>query len=151
MNEDIKWMQRAFALAQQAQAQAEVPVGAVVVAADNIIGVGFNQPIATHDPTAHAEIMALRDAGQHSGNYRLPNATMYVTLEPCAMCAGAIIHARLARLVYATEDAKTGACGSVFDLLQTDVLNHKVAIEKGIMRDAGRTLLHTFFKEKRVT
>ena len=102
------------------------------------------------DTTAHAEIIALREAGNNIGNYRLPNATIYVTLEPCAMCAGAIVHARLAKLIYAVDDQKTGSCGSVFNLLQTDVLNHKVEIEKGIMEDECRTLIQDFFKQKRV-
>jgi len=144
-----KWMQRAFDLAIKAEALDEVPVGAVIVYEDNIIGEGWNQPISSNDPTAHAEIMALRDAGNKIGNYRLPNATIYVTLEPCTMCAGAIIHARLAKLVYAVDDPKTGACGSVFNLLQTEELNHKVEIEKGVMEEECRSLIQSFFKEKR--
>ncbi len=147
---DKEWMQRAFELAQKAEAHDEVPVGAVIVHEDQIIGEGWNQPISSNDPTAHAEIMALRDAGNNIGNYRLSNATMYVTLEPCAMCAGAIVHARIAKLVYATDDPKTGACGSVFNLLQTEELNHKVEIEKGIFEEECRTLLQDFFKAKRV-
>jgi len=130
---DKDWMQHAFELAKKAEAQDEIPVGAVIVYQDKIIGEGWNQPISSDDPTAHAEIMALRDAGKKIGNYRLPNATIYVTLEPCTMCAGAIIHARLAKLVYAVDDPKTGACGSVFNLLQTEELNHNVEIEKGVM------------------
>ena len=149
MTTDIKWMQRAFELAEKAEAQDEVPVGAVIVYQDKIIGEGWNQPISSDDPTAHAEIMALRDAGGKIGNYRLPNATIYVTLEPCTMCAGAIIHARLSKLVYAVDDPKAGACGSVFNLLQTDKLNHKVEIEKGVMEDDCRCLIQNFFKKKR--
>lgn len=145
-----KWMQRAFELAQEAQAHDEVPVGAIIVYQDKIIGEGWNQPILSNDPTAHAEIMALRDAGNYIGNYRLPDATMYVTLEPCAMCAGAIVHARLAKLVYAVDDPKTGACGSVFNLLQTDELNHRVEIEKGMLADECRSLIQEFFKQKRM-
>ncbi len=142
-------MQRAFELAQKAEENDEVPVGAVIVYQDKIIGEGWNQPISSNDPTAHAEIMALRDAGNRIGNYRLPETTMYVTLEPCAMCAGAIVHARIAKLVYATDDPKTGACGSVFNLLSTEKLNHKVEIEKGLLEDECRSLLQNFFKQKR--
>jgi tRNA(adenine34) deaminase len=147
---DKEWMQRAFELAQEAQAHDEVPVGAIIVYQDQIIGEGWNQPISSNDPTAHAEIMALRDAGNKMENYRLPDATMYVTLEPCAMCAGALVHARIAKLVYAVEDPKTGASGSVFNLLQTEELNHKVEIEKGILEEECRSLIQTFFKEKRI-
>ncbi len=142
-------MQRAFELAQKAEENDEVPVGAVIVCQDEIIGEGWNQPISSNDPTAHAEIMALRDAGNRIGNYRLPETTMYVTLEPCAMCAGAIVHARIAKLVYATDDPKTGACGSVFNLLSTEKLNHKVEIEKGLLEDECRSLIQNFFKQKR--
>lgn len=151
MTTNLKWMQRAFELAQNAEAQDEVPVGAVIVCKDQIIGEGWNQPISSNDPTAHAEIMALRDAGYKIGNYRLPESTLYVTLEPCTMCAGAIIHARLSKLVYAVEDPKTGACGSVFNLVQTDELNHKVEIEKGILEQECRSLIQNFFKAKRNT
>ena len=146
---DKEWMQRAFELAQKAKEHDEVPVGAVIVHEDQIIGEGWNQPISSNDPTAHAEIIALRDAGNNVGNYRLPNATMYVTLEPCAMCAGAIIHARLSKIIFAVADPKTGACGSIFNLLQAEELNHKVEIDKGIMEDECRSLIQTFFKEKR--
>ena len=146
---DKQWMQRAFELAQKAKEHDEVPVGAIIVYENKIIGEGWNQPISSNDPTAHAEIMALRDAGKNIGNYRLPDATMYVTLEPCAMCAGAIVHARLTKLVYAVDDPKTGACGSVLNLLQINEFNHKVEIEKGIMEDECRFLIQTFFKEKR--
>ena len=146
---DKDFMQRAFELAKKAEAHDEVPVGAVIVLDDQIIGEGWNQPISSDDPTAHAEIMALRDAGKKIGNYRLPNATIYVTLEPCTMCAGAIIHARLAKLVYAVDDPKTGACGSVFNLLQTEELNHKVEIDNGVMEEECRSLIQSFFKEKR--
>lgn len=149
MLNDIDFMLRAFELAKKAEAQDEVPVGAVIVCEDKIIGEGWNQPISSNDPTAHAEIMALRAAGKKIGNYRLPKATMYVTLEPCTMCVGAIIHARLSKLVYAVDDPKTGACGSVFNLLQTDKLNHKVEIEKGVMEEDCRSLIQNFFKQKR--
>jgi len=146
---DKDFMQHAFELAENAKAHDEVPVGAVIVYEDKIIGEGWNQPISSDDPTAHAEIMALRDAGKKIGNYRLSNATIYVTLEPCTMCTGAIIHARLAKLVYAVDDPKTGACGSVFNLLQTEELNHRVEIEKGVMEEECRSLIQSFFKEKR--
>lgn len=149
MTQDAKWMQRAFELAEKAKSHDEVPVGAVIVFENQIIGEGWNQPISSSDPTAHAEIMALRDAGNNIGNYRLPNTTMYVTLEPCVMCAGAIVHARLEKLVYAAGDPKTGACGSVFNLLQSEELNHKVDIEQGIMENESRSFIQTFFKEKR--
>ena len=149
LSDDKHWMQRAFELAKNAEAHNEVPVGAVIVYENEIIGEGWNQPISSDDPTAHAEIMALRDAGKKIGNYRLPNATIYVTLEPCTMCAGAIIHARLAKLVYVVDDPKTGACGSVFNLLQTEELNHRVEIEKGVMEEECRSLIQSFFKEKR--
>tara|TARA_R110000782_G_scaffold77481_4_gene153794 strand:- start:61 stop:528 length:468 start_codon:yes stop_codon:yes gene_type:complete len=147
---DKDYMQRAFELAEKAKFQDEVPVGAVIVHEGKVIGEGWNQPISSNDPTAHAEILALRDAAKKLGNYRLPEATMYVTLEPCAMCAGAIVHARLEKLVYAITDPKTGACGSVFNLLQTEELNHKVEIQKGVMEDECRSLIQDFFKEKRV-
>jgi tRNA(adenine34) deaminase len=146
---DKDFMQRALELAKKAEAHDEVPVGAIIVYQDKIIGEGWNQPISSDDPTAHAEIMALRDAGEKIGNYRLPNATIYVTLEPCTMCAGAIIHARLSKLVYAVDDPKTGACGSVFNLLQTDKLNHTVEIENGVLEEECRSLIQSFFKEKR--
>ena len=146
---DKDWMQHAFELAKKAEAQDEVPVGAVIVYEDKIIGEGWNQPISSDDPTAHAEIMALRAASTQLENYRLPNTTLYVTLEPCTMCAGAIIHARVSRLVFAVDDPKTGACGSVFNLMQTDKLNHIVEIEKGVMEEECRSLIQSFFKEKR--
>lgn len=145
-----EWMQHAFELAEKAKSNDEVPVGAVLIHENNIIGEGWNQPISSNDPTAHAEIIALRNAGEYLKNYRLPDTTMYVTLEPCAMCAGAIVHARVKKLVYATDDPKTGACGSVFNILQSEALNHSVEIEKGILEDESRSLLQTFFKEKRI-
>ena len=147
---DKEWMKRAFELAQKAKESDEVPIGAVIVRENKIIGEGWNQPISSQDPTAHAEIIALRDAGNNICNYRLPNTTMYVTLEPCAMCAGAIIHARITKLIFAAADPKTGACGSIFNLLQTEELNHKVDITKGIMEYECCLLIRTFFKEKRL-
>ena len=150
MNIDEEWMQYALQLAKKSEERDEVPVGAIVVYKNEIIGEGWNQPIASHDPTAHAEIMALKNAGKKIGNYRLPESTMYVTLEPCVMCAGAIVHARVAKLVYAVEDEKTGACGSVFNITQADKLNHRVRIEKGVLEKECRALIQDFFKEKRL-
>ena len=146
---DHAWMQQALQLATQAELQGEVPVGALVVLDEQIIGQGYNQPIQNHDPTAHAEIMALRAAGAHLENYRLVNATLYVTLEPCAMCAGAMIHARIGRLVFGASDPRTGAAGSVMQLLQHPALNHQVEVEGGIAQAACRTQLQAFFKAKR--
>ena len=150
MKTDEYWMQRAFELALIAKEHDEVPVGAVIVFENQIIGEGWNQPISSSDPAAHAEIVALRQAGHKQNNYRLPGAIMYVTLEPCAMCAGALVHARLTKLIYATDDPRTGACGSVFNILQTDKLNHKVEIEKGVMEEECRALIQDFFKAKRI-
>lgn len=146
---NIIWMQRALELAREAEQVGEVPVGAVLVKDDEIIGEGFNSPITNHDPSAHAEIQALRAAGLLQQNYRLPNTTLYVTLEPCCMCAGAIIQARIERLVFATSDPKTGAAGSVFNLLNSDQLNHKVTVTGGVMEAEASTLLTEFFKAKR--
>ena len=150
MSIDEEFMQHAFQLAKKSEDHDEVPVGAIVVYKKEIIGEGWNQPISSHDPTAHAEIMALRNAGKKIGNYRLPESTMYVTLEPCVMCAGAIVHARVAKLVCAVEDEKTGACGSVFNITQADKLNHRVRIEKGVLEKECRALIQNFFKEKRL-
>tara|TARA_B100000029_G_scaffold105452_1_gene96087 strand:- start:1185 stop:1646 length:462 start_codon:yes stop_codon:yes gene_type:complete len=150
MNTHEECMKYAIELAKKSEERDEVPVGAIVVYKNEIIGEGWNQPIASHDPTAHAEIMALKNAGKKIGNYRLPESTMYVTLEPCVMCAGAIVHARVAKLVYAVEDEKTGACGSVFNITQADKLNHRVRIEKGVLEKECRALIQDFFKEKRL-
>ena len=147
---DEEWMQQAFQLAKKSEGQGEVPVGAIIVYQNEIIGKGWNQPILLHDPTAHAEIIALREAGRKMHNYRLLESTMYVTLEPCAMCAGAIVQARISRLVYAVEDKKTGACGGVFNIVQTEELNHSVEITKGILERECQTLIKNFFKEKRL-
>ncbi len=151
MKDDHYWMAQCLELARQAAKNNEVPVGALIVSEQTVIGTGWNRSIELHDPTAHAEIIALRDAGNQRHNYRLPDTTMYVTLEPCAMCAGAIIQARLSKLVYATSDPKTGACGSILNLLQTTALNHQVDIVKGIMHQDSRLLLQNFFKAKRIT
>jgi tRNA(adenine34) deaminase len=143
------FMRAALELARVAHAAGEVPVGAVVVSDGEIIGRGHNHPISAHDPTAHAEIVALRDASQHLGNYRLGGADLYVTLEPCAMCAGAIIHARIARVVFAAGDPKTGACGSVIDLFADSRLNHHTAVTGGILADEAAGLLRDFFAARR--
>jgi len=146
---DSAWMHHALVLAKKAQTAQEVPVGAVLVKDDKLLGEGSNCPIASHDPSAHAEIMAIRAAGQHMQNYRLPGTTLYVTLEPCAMCAGAIIQARISRVVFACYDLKTGAAGSVFNILQTKQLNHQVQVTAGVLRQTCQQLLVDFFKARR--
>ena len=146
---DDYWMRRALDLAERARSEGEVPVGAVLVMEDDCIGEGWNRPISAHDPTAHAEIGALRAGAAHMGNYRLPGATLYVTLEPCAMCAGAIILARLKRLVYAAADPRAGAASSVFNILQSSQLNHRVELASGILEQEAAMLLQTFFRERR--
>lgn len=146
---DAHFMAQALALAGEGAAAGEVPVGALVVRDGNIIGRGFNQPIGRHDPTAHAEIVALREAAAHVGNYRLPGCTLYVTVEPCAMCAGAIQHARIARVVYGTAEPKTGACGSVVDLFAEPRLNHHAEVCGGILAAESAALIAAFFKQRR--
>ena len=149
-HDDIRYMSRAIELAGRAEQAGEVPVGAVVVLGDEIVGEGWNQPIGQNDPSAHAEIMALRDAGQRVGNYRLSGASLYVTLEPCPMCAGAIVHARVARVVFGASDPKGGAAGSVFDLLPSDQrFNHRTDAVGGICADQCGRLLSEFFRRKR--
>lgn len=148
---DIDFMQQAIALAMQAASHQEVPVGAVVVRDGVVIGRGSNAPIALHDPSAHAEMLALRDAAKNIGNYRLVDCTLYVTLEPCAMCAGAIQHARIARLVYGAADAKTGACGSVVDLMSEPKLNHHTQVTSGVLAEDCGHLLSAFFKARRLS
>lgn len=143
-------MRRALDLAQSAWDAGEVPVGAVVVDADGrVIGEGANAPIGGADPTAHAEILALRAACTAAGNYRLPGATLYVTLEPCAMCMGAMLHARLARVVYGAPDPKTGACGGVIDVPGVPALNHQTVVEGGVLADTCGEMLRSFFRERR--
>ncbi len=144
-------MRAALELAGQAEEAGEVPVGAVVVKNGAIIGRGYNCPISVADPTAHAEVMALRDASRHLGNYRLVDCTLYVTLEPCVMCVGAIFHARIARLVYGAADPKTGACGSVIDLTAELRLNHHMQITSGILAEEGSGKLKQFFEKRRKT
>ena len=143
------WMQRAMKLAERAQAEGEVPVGAVVVFDNEILGEGWNRPIAARDPSAHAEINALRAAAMHLGNYRLPGSTLYVTLEPCVMCAGAIIHARVARVLYGASDPKSGAAGSAFSILGTDRLNHQVVVTGGVLQQECSSILQNFFRSRR--
>lgn len=142
-------MQQALSQAHNAWALGEVPVGAVVVKDGEVIATGFNQPIGTHDPTAHAEIMALRAAATILGNYRLPGCELYVTLEPCVMCAGAMMHARLKRVVFGAADPKTGACGSIVNLFEQEKLNHHTEVVGGVLAEECGGLLKTFFAERR--
>ncbi|MFN4065057.1 tRNA adenosine(34) deaminase TadA [Parazoarcus communis] len=146
---DEDFMREALEQARQAGACGEVPVGAIVVLDGQIVGRGFNQPIGRHDPTAHAEVMALRDAAQRLGNYRLPGCELYVTLEPCAMCSGAIMHARIRRVVFGARDPKTGVAGSVIDLFDEARLNHHATIEGGLMADECGGMLSAFFAARR--
>ncbi|MBL8506081.1 MAG: tRNA adenosine(34) deaminase TadA [Methylobacillus glycogenes] len=146
---DEDYMRLALALAQEAALAGEVPVGAIVVKDGVVIGRGSNAPIAGHDPTAHAEIRAMRDAASNLGNYRLVGCTLYVTLEPCAMCAGAIQHARIARLVFGAHDNKTGACGSVINLMDEPRLNHHTSVESGLLAEDCSSTLSRFFQQRR--
>ena len=148
--DDEYWMAYAIALARKAKDAGEVPVGAVLVKDGVIVGEGWNRPIGIHDPSAHAVIMALRDAGQRMNNYRLPDTILYCSLEPCVMCAGAIVHARVQRLVYGAPDPKGGACGSVFDLLPSDArFNHRTSVDNGVLAEQCAELLRNFFRNKR--
>jgi len=146
---DLHWMRHAIELARQGQESGEVPVGAVIVKDDQVVGEGWNQPIGQHDPSAHAEMVALRQAGKTLNNYRLLDTTLYVTLEPCVMCAGAIIHARVGRVVYGANDPKAGAAGSVVDIFANPRINHHVAVEGGLLATECGDLLTQFFKAKR--
>jgi len=146
---DEDFMLVALALAEQARDAGEVPVGAVVVRDGVVIGSGFNSPISRHDPSAHAEILALRAAAVASGNYRLSGCTLYVTLEPCVMCSGAIMHARIGRVVYGAPDPKTGACGSVLNLFAEDSLNHHTAVAGGMLAEECGRVLKSFFQKRR--
>ena len=149
-SDDDRFMLRALELARHAQEEhAEVPVGAVIVADGEIVGEGWNRSISGNDPSAHAEVIALRDAGQRVGNYRFPAATLYVTLEPCVMCSGALVHARVARVVFAADDPKTGAAGSVFDTLVSPLHNHRIAVERGLRAAESAEMLRTFFRSRR--
>ncbi|MGL9734698.1 MAG: tRNA adenosine(34) deaminase TadA [Symbiopectobacterium sp.] len=147
---DEYWMRHAMTLAQRAQEAGEVPVGAVLVLDDQVIGDGWNRPIGHHDPTAHAEIMALRQGGGVLQNYRLINATLYVTLEPCVMCAGAMVHSRIGRLVYGANDKKTGVAGSLVDILRHPGMNHQIAITSGVLAAECAHTLSDFFRIRRV-
>lgn len=147
--QDQQFMQRALDLAKQAADHGEVPVGAVLVQGSALIAEAYNQSITLCDPSAHAEMLALRQGALSLKNYRLPNCTLYVTLEPCAMCAGAIVHARLKRVVYATTDPRTGACGSVMNLLEHPALNHHPVCETGLYAEAAAKILQQFFKARR--
>ena len=146
---DADYMREALIEAKKAWAAGEVPVGAVVVKKGEIVGRGFNQPISSHDPSAHAEIMALRDAAKHIGNYRLVDTTLYVTFEPCAMCAGAIFHARVARVVYGAAEYKTGAAGSIVDLFAEPKLNFHAEVTGGVLAEECGKLVSDFFAERR--
>ena len=143
-------MQLALDLARQAAKNGEVPVGAIIVKDSVIIGRGSNAPIGLHDPTAHAEIIAMRQAAQHLGNYRLVDCTLYVTLEPCAMCSGAMQHARIAKLIYGASDPKTGACGSVINLMDEPKLNHHTEVVGGVLAEDCGAVLTAFFKQRRL-
>ena len=147
--DDMQHMRAAIEQAEMARAAGEVPVGAVLLMNGEIIGRGYNQPISANDPTAHAEVMALRDAGLHLANYRLPGSTLYVTLEPCVMCCGAIMHARVERVVFGARDPKTGAAGSVIDLFSEARLNHHAAALGGVLADECGAMLSSFFAERR--
>ena len=142
-------MQRAIELAKQAESLGEVPVGAVIIKDDQVIGEGFNAPISGTDPTAHAEIIALRNAAQYIGNYRLLNTVLYVTLEPCLMCVGAIIHARISTVVFGAHEPKTGAAGSAFDLLTSEQHNHRLEVRGGVLAEQCANLVTEFFSKKR--
>lgn len=146
---DHHWMRHALRLAEQAGREGEVPVGAVLVKNGQLIAEGWNRPITLNDPTAHAEIQVLRAAGQVLGNYRLIDTTLYVTLEPCTMCAGAIIHARVARVVFGAYDPKGGAAGSLFKVLNSDQYNHRVELRDGVLSSECATLLTGFFRQRR--
>jgi tRNA(adenine34) deaminase len=151
MTQDEQFMREALSLAQQAAELGEVPVGAIVVKDGVIVGRGSNAPIGSHDPSAHAEILALRDAAKNIGNYRLVDCSLYVTLEPCAMCAGAIQHARIGQLVFGAKDPKTGACGSVVNLMAEDKLNHHTDVTAGVLENECGQLLSDFFKQRRLS
>lgn len=148
---DAFCMAQALELARASQAAGEIPVGAVVVKDGAVIGRGHNRPISSRDPTAHAEIVALRDAAERIGNYRLAGCSLYVTLEPCAMCAGAIMHARIGRVIFGATDPKSGACGSVVNLFAEDRLNHHATVTGGVLAEEAARLLQDFFAARRPT
>ncbi|MEJ2401469.1 MAG: tRNA adenosine(34) deaminase TadA [Xanthomonadales bacterium] len=146
---DTHWMHRALELATRAERKGEVPVGAVLVRDEEVLGEGWNRPITLNDPSAHAEILAMRQAGERTGNYRLPGSTLYVTLEPCAMCVGAMVHARIERVVYAAPDPKTGALGGAFSLPDLHAHNHVLRVAGGLLADEAGELLRSFFRQRR--
>lgn len=146
---DIFFMKRAYELAQLAEQHNEIPVGAVVVHQGEIIGEGFNQSIMLNDPSSHAEMNAIRQAGEYLKNYRLLDCTLYVTLEPCPMCAGLLVHSRINRLVYASKDLKTGSAGSAFNLVDNEQLNHQIAVSSNVLQTECSQLLSDFFKRRR--
>ncbi|WP_282444681.1 tRNA adenosine(34) deaminase TadA [Idiomarina aminovorans] len=151
MTTDEIYMQRALELAQQAQTADEVPVGAVLVMADKIVGEGYNQVISLSDPSAHAETQAIRSAGQATDNYRLVDSTLYVTLEPCAMCAGLITHARVKRLVFGATDPRTGATGTAIEVINHASMNHKVEVQSGVLAEECGDILRRFFRARRTS
>jgi tRNA(adenine34) deaminase len=146
---DIRWMRHALTLARQAEAAGEVPVGAVLVRDNQLLAEGWNQPISSHDASAHAEIMAMREAGRKLGNYRLLDTTLYVTLEPCSMCVGAMIHARVGQLVYGATEPRTGALGGAFNLLEANQHNHLFRVKSGVLAAESSELLQAFFRARR--
>lgn len=146
---DAEWMEQALRLASRAESEGEVPVGAVLVKDGLLVGEGWNRPIGANDPTAHAEINALRDAAERLGNYRLPGTTLYVTLEPCPMCVGAMIHARVERVVFGAHDTKTGACGGALDLAHHPSHNHHLGVDGGVLAEPAADMLRAFFRTRR--
>ena len=146
---DEYWMAQALKLADQAEAEGEIPVGAIVVQDNTIIAQGWNRSICTHDPSAHAEMLAIRQAGQYLENYRMLDCTLYVTLEPCSMCAGLLVHSRIKRLVYGADDAKTGAVNSVINLVQHPQFNHQIEVTSGVLAQECGDKLSAFFKRRR--
>lgn len=146
---DLKWMEAALEQAQIAESHGEIPVGAIVVCNDEIVGRGYNASIMNNDPSAHAEMMAIREAGKNLGNYRLVDCTLYVTLEPCPMCAGLLVHSRIKRLVYGTTDPRTGSAGSLMNLVQHEALNHQVEVTSGVLQEVCSERLSNFFRRRR--
>lgn len=146
---DVKWMAKALELARRAEAAGEVPVGAIIVKDEQLIAEGWNQPILSHDATSHAEIMAMRAAGKKLNNYRLINTVMYVTLEPCSMCVGAMIHARVGKVVYGASEPRTGALGGAFNLLEINQHNHIFAVDRGVLAEESKMLMQRFFQSRR--
>ncbi len=148
-DQDVVFMQRALELARQAAHAGEVPVGAVLVLRGEVVGEGWNRPIQSHDPTHHAEIMALRQAGQKLKNYRLPGTVLYVTIEPCVMCAGALIHARVEKLIYGTSEPRCGAVRTLYQITEDSRLNHQIAVASGLLQEECANLMQAFFQQRR--